>query len=159
MTWQEVVECFDVDQWQLPIVFPSPYSAVSAREYVEYLLQLNGISVYALEKELGLPRSALHNIGGEDVTALRLYDAFVAIGCPWHWNDFADAWRHFYRMDPNGETWPDPDLYDDGGKSSRRCGCIRRGWNRPSSPSELAATPAPSRTWRRAATTLSWKRS
>ena len=111
VTWVEVAEWFA--QWRLPIVFPSPHSTVSAKEYVDYLLQRNGLGVPALERELGLPRGALAGIGGDALAALRLYDALVTEGCPWHWNDFAEAWGFSYRMDPDGETWPNPSLYLD----------------------------------------------
>jgi hypothetical protein len=80
---------------------------------VHSLMWRNGLDVQTLASKLGLPPEDLVRIGADELTALRLYDALRANGCPWHWNDFAEAWGFSYRMDPNGETWPDPSLYSD----------------------------------------------
>ncbi|NUS45007.1 MAG: helix-turn-helix domain-containing protein, partial [Mycobacteriaceae bacterium] len=98
-----------------PVKFPGPGETTSFSHYVAEFRQRYGISISDAARVLHLNRSSLDSmLKGEyaqpsDVTMLRLYDMVLHRTGPW--NDLAEAWGYDYRMNPEGETLPDPVEY------------------------------------------------
>ncbi|MFI6772451.1 PfkB family carbohydrate kinase [Nocardia sp. NPDC050412] len=86
------------------LLFPDPRNTRNLVDYKDQFQRVNGLTDIGVRRMFGLYQGR-PPAGGVDA-ALRVYDRFL-----WqagHWNDFAAAWGHRYRMDPLGESAPDP---------------------------------------------------
>ncbi|MFI6954889.1 PfkB family carbohydrate kinase [Nocardia sp. NPDC050408] len=86
------------------LLFPDPRNTRNLVDYKDQFQRVNGLTDIGVRRMFGLYQGR-PPAGGVDA-ALRVYDRFL-----WqagHWNDFAAAWGYRYRMDPLGESAPDP---------------------------------------------------
>ncbi|MEU7766887.1 helix-turn-helix transcriptional regulator [Nocardia sp. NPDC049190] len=92
------------------LAFPDFRAVESFGDYVRALREENGLTQAEVSRLMGLAPSTL--VPAENATRLRelellrVYDHFRHRGGSW--NSLAEAWGYRYRMDPAGESTPDP---------------------------------------------------
>ncbi|GAB2696869.1 sigma factor-like helix-turn-helix DNA-binding protein [Nocardia thraciensis] len=93
--------------------FPNPYTTLNFDEYLEYFGRLNQLSNRAASRIFGMrgAHGERELVGLSELRVLRAHDEIRDHpGAP-SWNDFAGAWGFGYRMDPDGERQPDPEIF------------------------------------------------
>ncbi|WP_157114663.1 preprotein translocase subunit SecA, partial [Nocardia niwae] len=113
-TYDELVECFTY----LPraaLTFPDPRAVASFGEYIRYFTSVNQIKDADAARVLGLTRVHIGRLkkGAEidELAMLRIYRDVLRERGVDRWNDLGEAWGLTYRMDPAGETVPDPAFF------------------------------------------------
>ncbi|WP_280255307.1 helix-turn-helix domain-containing protein [Nocardia wallacei] len=110
VTYAQVVKAFP----HLPgaeYLFPSPHATRSMYEYAKYFQRVNNLRWGELVRLFGRARiPASKEWNPSELDALATYDRFLHRASPW--NDIAVAWGYSYRMNPAGETVPEPGEFD-----------------------------------------------
>ncbi|MFI6368145.1 PfkB family carbohydrate kinase [Nocardia sp. NPDC050630] len=89
-------------------LFPGPRNTRSLVEYKDEFQRVNGLADIEVRRLFGWNPGRSPAVGAD--AALRVYDRFLRQAG--HWNEFAVAWGYRYRMDPLGESAPDPGDFD-----------------------------------------------
>ncbi|MEU1958426.1 sigma-70 family RNA polymerase sigma factor [Nocardia sp. NPDC019304] len=114
VTVDEITETFSYLPREAP-VFPNPGVARSFGEYLKIFRSLNNLQPADAARILGYTAETIrsHEAGetarSEELEMLAAYDRVLHRAGPW--NDLAEAWGYSYRMNPAGETFPDPADY------------------------------------------------
>ncbi|MGK8502570.1 alpha/beta fold hydrolase [Nocardia asiatica] len=113
VTGEELAERFEYLP-RVTLIYPHPSVADSLGEYSRHFREVNHLTqeevatIFDIQgKDLSAYESA--TMRSRELRVLKVHDRVLHRAGPW--NELAEAWGYRYRMDPAGETHPDPADY------------------------------------------------